>query len=450
MSPSRHRQPAHEQRIFNYALLAGLPAMITAIVLLWTDGYVPSAKVQWTLVLVMVLSWLGFALALRERVMRPLQTMANLLTALREGDFSVRARGANRDEPLGDVMTEINMLSGVLQEQRLGALEATALLRTVMEEIDVAIFAFDGNETLRLVNRAGQELIAQPAERILGRHAEELDLADCLAGEATRVLSRTFPGGTGRWGMRRTNFREGGLPHNLIVIADLSQPLREEELKAWQRLVRVIGHELNNSLAPIKSIAGSLTTMLRRPTRASDWESDMLGGLEIIEARAEGLNRFMQSYARLAKLPAPNRQTCEIGPLLRRIVSLETRTDVQIVPGPEVTILLDAAQIEQVLINLMKNAVEAAPETGQSGAPTCCVRVGWQRQADQWEIFVEDDGPGIANIQNIFVPFFTTKPSGSGIGLVLCRQIAENHGGTLTLENRKDRTGCIARLRLPA
>ncbi|MEI6105694.1 MAG: ATP-binding protein [Opitutae bacterium] len=449
MPASKHRPPAHEQRIFYYALLAGLPALITAVVLLWTEGYVPSPKVQWTLVLIMVLSWLGFALALRERVMRPLQTMANLLTALREGDFSVRARGANRDEPLGDVMMEINMLSGVLQEQRLGALEATALLRTVMEEIDVAIFAFDSSETLRLVNRAAQELIAQPAERILGRHADELGLADCLGGESTRVLARTFPGGTGRWGMRRTNFREGGLPHNLIVIADLSQPLREEELKAWQRLVRVIGHELNNSLAPIKSIAGSLTTMLHRPQRPADWESDMLGGLEIIEARAEGLNRFMQSYARLAKLPAPNRQACDIGPLLRRIVSLETRTDVQIVAGPDMSVRLDAAQIEQVVINLMKNAVEAAPEAGQPGTPTCCVRVGWRKLADSLDIFVEDDGPGIANTQNLFVPFFTTKPSGSGIGLVLCRQIAENHGGTLTLENRTDSTGCIARLRLP-
>lgn len=444
--PKPSRIP-HEQRIFYYALLGGLPALITALTLLWVGDYQP--KQQWTLGLIMVVFWLGFALAVRERVVRPLQTMANLLTALREGDFSVRARGANRDEPLGDVMSEINMLSGVLQEQRLGALEATALLRTVMEEIDVAIFAFDGNETLRLVNRAAQELIAQPAERILGRHAGELDLADCLTGDATRVLTRTFPGGTGRWGMRRTSFREEGLPHQLVVIADLSQPLREEELKAWQRLVRVIGHELNNSLAPIKSIAGSLTTMLRRPERPLDWASDMLGGLEIIEARAEGLNRFMQSYARLAKLPAPNKQPCEIGPLLRRIVSLETRTTVQLVDGPELTARVDAAQVEQVVINLVKNAVEAAPEAGQPGEPTCCVRVGWRRHAGALEIFVEDDGPGIANPQNLFVPFFTTKPSGSGIGLVLCRQIAENHNGALTLTNREGASGCIALLRLP-
>lgn len=448
MPQPKPRRTAHEQRAFYYTLLGGLPAVLIVLWIFWTGVYEP--KEQWTVSLIVLLFWLGFALAVREQVVRPLQTMANLLTALREGDFSVRARGANRDEPLGDVLAEINMLGGVLQEQRLGALEATALLRTVMEEIDVAIFAFDANETLRLVNRAGQELIAQPAERILGRQAADLDLADCLVGEGTRVLTRTFAGGTGRWGMRRTKFREGGLPHSLVVIADLSQPLREEELKAWQRLVRVIGHELNNSLAPIKSIAGSLTTMLKRPQRAPDWEQDMLGGLEIIESRSEGLNKFMQSYARLAKLPAPSKQPCELAPLLRRIVTLEGRDTVKLIEGPELTISLDAAQVEQVLINLIKNAVEAAPDPGQSAAPTCCVRVSWRKLPGQIEIYVEDDGPGIANVQNLFVPFFTTKPSGSGIGLVLCRQIAENHGGSLTLENREDATGCIARLRLPA
>ena len=447
MPSPKPRRLAHEQRVFYYALLAGLPALVVASVLLWRGDYTP--KVQWTLSLFMGFFWLGFALALREHVVRPLQTMANLLTALREGDFSVRARGANRDEPLGDVLAEINMLSSVLQEQRLGALEATALLRTVMEEIDVAIFAFDANETLRLVNQAGQELIAQPAERILGRQAAELDLTDCLSGDATRVLTRTFPGGAGRWGMRRTNFREGGLPHKLVVIADLSQPLREEELKAWQRLVRVIGHELNNSLAPIKSIAGSLNTMLRRPQKPADWEEDMLGGLEIIETRAEGLNKFMQSYARLAKLPAPVRQPVELAPLLHRIVSLETSGNVALAGGPEMTTGIDAAQIEQVVINLIKNAVEAVPEATQTTPPTGSVRVGWRKQPGAVEIFVEDDGPGIANTQNLFVPFFTTKPNGSGIGLVLCRQIAENHGGTLTLENREGAPGCIARLRLP-
>jgi nitrogen fixation/metabolism regulation signal transduction histidine kinase len=309
----------------------------------------------------------------------------------------------------------------------------------------VAIFAFDSNETLRLVNRAGQELLAAPAERLLGRSAIELGLKECLEGDDTRVLSATrFPGGMGRWGMRRTSFREGGRPHSLIVIADLSVPLREEELKAWQRLVRVLGHELNNSLAPIKSIAGSLTAMLKHGPRAPDWEDDMRSGLEVIEARAEGLGRFMQAYARLAKLPQPTLALTEVAPLIRRAAALETRLPIEVQAGPDLTANLDAAQIEQVLINLLKNAVEASLEAGGG------VRVSWRKQGSFLEVHIEDDGPGIANTANLFVPFFTTKPSGSGIGLLLCRQIAENHGGSINLRNREGGAlGCLATLRLP-
>ena len=251
-SPSRRL--TYDQKILLYTLLAGAPAVLVSMGFIWLGDW--SAKVQWTLTLLIIGFWLGFSASVRSRTIRPLQTMANLLSALREGDFSIRARGAGRDDPLGDVYWEINFLGNVLQTQRLGALEATALLRTVMEEIDVAVFAFDSQETLRLVNRSGQELLAAPAERILGHSAEELGLKEWLEGEDSRVLPNVrFPGGTGRWGMRRTSFREVGRPHTLVVIADLSVPLREEELKAWQRLVRVLGHELNNSLAPNKSIA---------------------------------------------------------------------------------------------------------------------------------------------------------------------------------------------------
>jgi len=439
---TRHRRFTHDQQVLFYTLLAGAPAVAVALWYVWSGD---DPKVQWTLSLLIVGFWLGFATSVRHRVVRPLQTVSNLLSALREGDFSIRARGARRDEPLGDVQAEINILGDVLQAQRLGALEATALLRTVMEEIDVAIFAFDSSATLRLVNRAGQELLAAPAERILGRSATEVGVQELLEGDGTRVLATTkFPGGTGRWGMRRTSFREGGVPHTLVVIADLSVPLREEELKAWQRLVRVLGHELNNSLAPIKSIAGSLAAMLKRTPRAPDWEDDMRSGLEIIETRAEGLGRFMQAYARLAKLPQPTLAATDVAGLIRRAAALETRLAIGVTDGPALTAQLDAAQIEQVLINLFKNAVDAALETGGG------VRVTWTQRSGIVEILVEDDGPGIANSANLFVPFFTTKAGGSGIGLLLCRQIAENHGGSITLKNRESgATGCAALLRLP-
>ena len=447
--PMAKRRISHDQLVFWDTLLAGLPAILVSLWLIWLGNETFDTKHQWTLTLLIVGCWLGFAIAVRTRVVRPLQTMANLLSALREGDFAIRARGAGRNDALGDVMAEINVLSQTLQEQRLSALEATALLRTVMAEIEIAIFAFDADGKLRLANHAGQLLLNQPAENILGHDAAELGLVECLQGEPARMLTITFPGATGRWGMRRSQFREGGRPHELVVIADLSRTLREEELQAWQRIVRVLGHELNNSLAPIKSIAASLSTMLKSPKRAADWEDDMRGGLDIIASRAETLARFMQAYAQLAKLPKPKLAPTALEPLIRRVAALETRIPVKVLPGPELTVAADAGQIEQLVINLVKNAVEASLEQRTAGRSDAGVRITWRQSVRLAEVAVEDDGPGIAQATNLFVPFFTTKPDGSGIGLVLCRQIAENHGGSLNLENRSDASGCVATLRLP-
>ncbi|WP_035957852.1 sensor histidine kinase [Bryobacter aggregatus] len=435
---------AHERRIQLYALAAGLPAILAVFWLIWTGDYTP--KVQWTISAVLGLCWLGFSNAVREQVASPLRTVANLLEAIREGDYSIRGRSSVADDSLGEVLQQVNEMGSTLQEQRLGALEATALLRKVMEEINVAIFAFDGESKLRLVNKGGEALLGRPMERLLGETAESLGLEDCLRGEM-RTMTRSFPGGSGRWGVGCSTFREGGVPHQLLVLTDLTRPLREEELQAWQRLVRVLGHELNNSLAPIKSIAGSLANIVDRDPLPEDWKEDMQHGLHIIGSRAESLQRFLSAYTRLAKLPRPSMTATPIEPLVRRAVALELRKKVEILPGPSMVVDADADQVEQVLINLIKNAVEAAQVTG--GA----VRVGWERTAllagPRLEVWIEDEGPGLANTANLFVPFFTTKPGGSGIGLVLCRQIAEAHGGTLELRNNEDKSGCTARFFLP-
>src|SRR4051812_30008399 len=195
------RPLTHERRILLMALAAGLPGSLVALVLLWSGNYTP--KVSSTLTVLIVALWCGFALSVRQRVVFPLQTVSNLLAALREGDYSIRGRRAKPDDALGEVMIEVNALGETLREQRLGALEATTLLRTVMAEIDVAIFAFDHEQSLRLVNRAGERLLDQPAERLLGRSATELGVAECLQGDSTRTLEANFRGGGGRWGMRR-------------------------------------------------------------------------------------------------------------------------------------------------------------------------------------------------------------------------------------------------------
>ena len=446
---AREREPlTHEGRVLLMTLAAGAPAVVVSLVLLWVGDYTP--KVFWTLGVLIACFWLGFSFAVQGRVVRPLQTVSNLLASLREGDYSFRARGGRGDDALSEVIREINALGGTMREQRIGALEATALLRTVMAEIDVAVFAFDPVGQLRLVNRAGERLLARPEERAAGRTAEELGLEDCLRvseSDETHTLTKAFPGDGGvvrRWGVRRSSFRERGVPHQLLVIGDLSRPLREEELKAWQRIVRVLGHELNNSLAPIKSIAGSLLSLLSRERLPADWREDVRSGLDVVSARSESLSRFMESYARLARLPPPRLAPVELGPLVRRVAGLETRVKVDVLQGPEQTVGADADQLEQLLINLVRNAADASLVT-KGG-----VRVGWRGTGNgHVDIWVEDEGLGIANTSNLFVPFFTTKPGGSGIGLVLSRQIAEAHGGTLTLENRRGAHGCKASLRLP-
>jgi two-component system nitrogen regulation sensor histidine kinase NtrY len=440
---------SYEHRIQLLAVAAGLPGSVIALILLWTGDY--SSRSIWTLGLLIVGLWLGFALSVRHRVVFSLQTLSNLLAAMREEDFSVRARGASRDDAMGEVMIEVNSLSETLREQRLGALEANALLRTVMEEIDVAIFTFDNENKLRLVNRAGERLLARPVERLLGFTAAELGLGACLEGDEVRTMELTFPGGSGRWGMRRGSFRQAGLPHHLVVLSDLSRALRDEERQAWQRLIRVMGHELNNSLAPIQSVAQSLESGLNSLRNEGDLQPEMNRGLlddlqqgfGIIRSRTEALARFMAAYSRLARLPAPKLAPVSVREWISRVAMLETRVKVKIQEGPEIMISGDADQLEQLLINLLHNAADAVLECGTQAS------VGWSSQDSQLEVWVTDDGPGIQNTANVFVPFFTTKPGGTGIGLALSRQIAEAHGGTLTLENRRGSKGCEARLRLP-
>ena len=437
--PPREPIP-HERRVFLIALATGLPAVVTTILLLLAGDYRP--RTVWTVGGMVTGAWLLGAILLRERVIRPLQTLSNMLAALREGDFSLRARLSRSDDALGLALLEINLLGETLRSQRLGALEATSLLRAVMSEIDVAIFAFDDSGTLRLANRAGERLLALPFEQMAGRAASRLGLETLLNGSSPRVYDHAFPERSGRWEVRRTTFRQEGRPLTLLVITDVTKSLREEELMAWQRLVRVLSHEINNSLAPIKSIAGSLHDIAERPEGAAERE-DMRRGLEIIGTRAESLSRFMSSYARLARLPAPNKRPFDLGGLVHRVAALDPHRPVRVEEGPPVEVLGDADQVEQVLINLVRNAVDA------SASGTGAVTMRWDTDDRVVEVQVLDEGPGISGTTNLFIPFFTTKPDGSGIGLVLSRQIAEGHGGTLTVENRRDRPGAMARLRLP-
>ena len=434
------RNLSYQRVIPGLALASGVPAVIVSLVLLWSGDF--AARTQWTLTVVVVMVWISLIILLRERLIRPLHAVSNMLEALREGDYSLRTRAPGREDALGLILYEVNELAQTFHDQRLDALEASNLLTRVLSVIDVALFAFDEDGELRLLNRAGEKLLGRPPEELLGSNADDLGLAVCLSGKTPRVMDFAIDDRFGRWELRRRTFRGDGRPHRLVVLADLSQVLREEQRLAWQRLIRVLSHEINNSLTPIKSIAESLDRLLDREI-GSEEIGDLRDGLRVIGGRSEALGRFMSSYAQLARLPRPEKRSVDVQEWVTRVAALEARLPVEVDSGPAITIHADGDQLDQLLINLVENAADAALETG-GGA-----RIRWSESDHFVELEVEDDGPGLAQTANLFVPFFTTKPTGSGIGLALGRQIAEAHGGTLVLTNRDDASGCVASVRLP-
>lgn len=453
--PSRPRKRArllYEHRISLYSFLVALPGLIVSTVFVWMQPWTTGSRLS--LVAAELFIWWLIALALQEQTTRPLQTLANVIGSLREEDYSFRARNAVADDALGELSLEVNALADMLSDQKVRAIEATALLQRVVDEIDAPLFAFDLGSALRLVNPAGEHLLRQSRARLLGRNAAELNLQPCLTEQNESVVELNLNDSQARWLLRRSSFRQHGVPHTLVVLSDVSRALREEERKAWQRLIRVLGHELSNSLAPIKSIAGSLSSRVSATSMDADVRSDLQRGLEIIEARSASLHRFLEAYRRLAQMPAPAMRDVILGPLVARAAGLETRIKVFVHPGPEIVFRADPDQLEQMFINLVRNAADAVLETCGVDGPSSSsldenVQVRWDADPNEVVLTIDDNGPGLSNPANVFTPFYTTKPNGSGVGLVVSRQIAEAHGGRIEISNRRGTRGCSVKVVLP-
>ena len=442
------RRLSFEKRLRLWLYLLGLPALVLCWVLL--SQHSVEVSIQCIVLLVFAAGWAFAVSLLTEQITRPLQTLSNVVAALREDDYSFRARGGRRNDAMGDLALEINALAAMLQNQRAGALEAMALVERVMSSMQSPVLAFDPQNRLKLLNPAGERAFGLRGRTALGHSAEKLQLGYLLDSSDDELLSLGGAQQTARWVVKRSSFRLRGVPHTLLVLSDVSAALREEERMAWERLIRVLGHEINNSLTPIKSIAGSLRARLSSLHTIGNDNRDFDSGLEVIENRAESLNRFLQAYRQLMGLPAPKLASVSLAALIERVARLETRVAVTVAHADDVTLRVDADHIQQALINLTRNAAEAAlsPDAVSDGPPR--VEIEWELTASDVVIAVTDNGTGLTNASNLFVPFYTTKPSGTGIGLVLAQQIAQAHRGSVQLTNRSDgEIGCRAELKLP-
>jgi two-component system, NtrC family, nitrogen regulation sensor histidine kinase NtrY len=436
----RRRTRSAVRRAWLYCFWLSLPGLLLAAILLYREQFSSGSAILIACCLLLYLVLI--AAALIETLVRPLQTLSNVVASMREGDYSFRARGAASRDALGELAAEVNALADLLQKQRVRSLEATALLGRILEVMHAPLFAFDRDDVLQLVNAAGTQLLGRPYARCFGHSSTELGLDDLL--HATDQTIHSFGEKSTRWLLRKAAFRQDGVPHTLLLLADVSVPLQEEEQAAWKRLIRVLGHELSNSLAPIKSIAGSLLARVDAMEGDAETMRDFRRGLGVVESRADALHRFVQSYRLLAQLPPPRIRAVALVPLLEQVVLLEQRLAVILEPGPAVTLRADPDQLEQMFINLLANAVDATLANNAR-----LVKLGWRVADGAASITVEDSGMGIANIENLFVPFYTTKPQGSGVGLALAQQIARAHGGEIRLVNREDGDGARATVRLP-
>src|SRR3954452_2399516 len=399
----------YENRISVYAFLVAVPGLLVSAIFVWLQPWTVGARLA--LIAAELVAWWLLALALQEQTTRPLQTLANVIGSLREEDYSFRARNATAEDALGELSLEVNALADMLSSEKVRNIEATALLQRVVDEIDAPLFAFDPSLSLRLVNPAGEHLLRQSKARMMGRKAAELGLHDCLSAANETVVELNVGEAQARWLLRRSSFRQHGVPHTLVVLSDVSRALREEERRAWQRLIRVLGHELSNSLAPIKSIAGSLNSRVQATNLDVAVRSDLQRGLEIIEARSASLHRFLEAYRRLAQMPAPALREITLAPLIARAAGLETRLRVCVQPGPDLSFQADPDQLEQMLINLIRNAADAVLETRASAAEEQSskeatekngVLVRWDAGTEDVTLSIEDEGPGLLNPANVF------------------------------------------------
>ncbi|QLE85802.1 PAS domain-containing protein [Shewanella sp. Scap07] len=386
-----------------------------------------------------------FAFYLKKIVVNKVRTLTSVVEALTCEDYSMRAKESSSCGVINELSQLINTLANTFAQQSLITKEKHILLNKVINQIDVAIIATDSRDNVTLMNPAAEKLFNRRVERMKGWPIRELGIPATTPEHNKQVLEFDLKEHKKKIYLHRDEYFENGIKQQLIFITDIQNLLREEERLAWQRLLRVLSHEINNSLAPIASISATLTrfTEANCANLPSELNSDLQNGLGVIQERANSLNEFIQSYQQLAKVPPPEKTLFNLEKLVQSITPLFDNIQLRTANGP-IDIYADEVQLKQVLVNLIKNARES-----MASLPDGKVIICLHRHSSAIEIQVIDSGCGISNMDNIFVPFYTTKEKGTGIGLVLSRQLVVNNGGDLDIRNNDNGIGAQANIYFP-
>ena len=438
---------AFEDRLVRIALLgASLPTALSIMFIVSAELSI-YLKILLIFLLLVVVSYAAFAIW--QQVIFQLRTSTNLVEAMTSGDYGLRANNKGVDGALSDFNQLLNKLAQRLAEQSLITREKQILLTKITDQIDVAVVAVDQERNLTLMNPAAERLFKKRFDELEGWPIKTLGLQNVMTEALNKVTEFEINKDKRKVYVRTDTYFELGEKHHIIFITDIQHLLRDEERLAWQRLLRVLSHEINNSLAPIASISETLTQSFKSEDESKplsqDSRENLFEGLSVITERAHSLNHFIQDYQKLTRLPLPNKSEFSLRPFMQSICQLFEKSEFN-VPDQDMKVFGDPEQLQQVFVNLFKNAQEANLANNQTSSS---IKLEWYARSDNVVIEVCDQGTGINNEDNLFVPFYTTKKQGSGIGLTLSRQIALNHGGDLNLMNKLQGPGAQAIFTLP-
>lgn len=414
-----------------------IPSCLLATYFLWASDWNVYLK---SLISIFLLSATVFHLySFYDKLKDQFISLANLVEALNVGDYSLRAKVASEGAGHSDLVNQINRLADSLTSARYDYKESQLLLAKLLKQVGVVIFACDEKNHITMANPAAEAFFSKPESKLVNLSLTDLDVSSLIDAKSNQVILLNINQSASRWHLFKNGFRDQGKQHNLFILSDMETVLSRQEQKAWKDLVRVLSHEINNSLSPIISLTSTLNKLTSTFDLDDDNKSDFQGGLTIIGERAARLNTFIKGYRQLASLPEPNKQphdlvkvvqnTCELLGYAYEFNKIEA-----------CLLEFDAAQLEQCLINIIKNAYEA-----NSQIP---FKVTLSKEGDFAVIAIRDFGPGVSNPDNLFVPLYTTKKQGTGIGLALCRQIVLGHNGHISLDNHPE-GGCHVQIKIP-